>query len=410
MSYFKSINNVGTVNSGTINSGTINAGTINSGTINAGTINSATITTGSIVVTAGTIAAHAVTAATITAGTLNAGTINSGTINAGTINSGTINAATINAGTMILKDAYGFLPEFTPMNEIRVITPSRLVGATFLGTAVDSNFWTVGTSASATVSQANCQVTLNTGTAAAGSAALNSVRTGRYTGGQANRFRTQMQLGDAGTVLNVREWGAFNGTDGASFQLNGSALNVVTYKTGTATAVGTANWTVPVAPTLTDVNSYEIYYTNSKVYFVISGTLVHTVSATTTTWTDTTNFPVRISNINSGTQNANLTLQSRVATIYRLGDLHTAPIYKHSNTAATTTYKNSQGILNRIIINAPTNNIITIYDSIGTSANVMAVLSNGANATPYVMDYEVPFYNGLTIVTAGTPDLTINYE
>lgn len=309
-----------------------------------------------------------------------------------------------------VRDQYGFVVENTPMDEMRVVIPSRLVGATFSGTANDSNFWTIGTAAEGTVTQANNQVSLITGTAADGSASLKSVRTARYTGGQANRFRAQVQLSDIGTANNIRSWGAFNGTDGACFELNGTTLNAVTWKTGTATRVAGTAWDVPLSPTLTNCNSYEIYWTNSKVYFVVNGTLGHTKSASTATWSDTTNLPVYLQNYNSGSSTVNGTLQVRVATIYRLGDLETNPQYYHSTAAATVTLKNIAGRLHSVSVNNPTNNAFTLYDSVGTSTSVIAVVDPDASATPFFLNYNLPFANGLTLVTAGTPDLTIIYE
>lgn len=44
-----------------------------------------------------------------------------------------------------LQDDYGFDVENTPMEELRVATMVRLVGATFNGTVLDPNFWTATT-------------------------------------------------------------------------------------------------------------------------------------------------------------------------------------------------------------------------------------------------------------------------
>jgi len=82
-----------------------------------------------------------------------------------------------------IRDPYGFHVECTPMDEIRSVTPFRLVGAQFAGDTLDTNFWTssLGTGGVATVGGA--QVILSTGTTANNSASIQSVRAGRYVGG-----------------------------------------------------------------------------------------------------------------------------------------------------------------------------------------------------------------------------------
>lgn len=310
-----------------------------------------------------------------------------------------------------LKDQYGFVSELTPMDEVRAVSPIRLVGSTFVGTTVDPNFWTAAqTGTGAGTSQANGQIVVTSGTSSTGTASLQSVARARYTGGSANRFRAQIQLGDTGNANNIRQWGIFDGTDGACFELNGTTVNIVTWKTGSPTRVASASWNgSTTVPTLTNVNTYEIYITNAKVYFIIAGVLVHTVSATSATWADTMNLPVRITSTNSAGSTA-YTITVRVATIYRLGELSTSPRYNHITTATTTILKYGAGMLHNIVLNNPTNNAITVYDNSAASGTVIAIINPGASATPFALDYHVPFGTGLTIVTAGTPDLTVIFE
>lgn len=127
-----------------------------------------------------------------------------------------------------IEDKYGWVVEATPMDELRVINPVRLAGATFVGTTVDTNFWTVTNANGGTTTQASGAVTLKTNTTLNGSTILQSVRKGRYTGGSANRFRAQVELGDVGVSGNVRRWGCFDGTDGAYYKLSGTTLYACT--------------------------------------------------------------------------------------------------------------------------------------------------------------------------------------
>jgi hypothetical protein len=310
-----------------------------------------------------------------------------------------------------LKDQYGFAAECTPMDELRTAKSVRLVGSTFVGGVVDTNFWATTITTSGTAVQANGEVVLGSGASATGAVTFQSNRKGRYVGGSSNRYRAQIQMGDAGVVNNVRRWGMFDGTDGAYFMLSGSSSYVATRRNGTETAVLSANWNGSTSvPAYLNCNTFEIYITNRKVYFVIAGTLVHTVDSVSQTWTATTTLPVRADNTNVGSV-TNSDIRIRVNTLYRLGELETLPTYKHILTAATTVCKRGSGNLHRIVVNSPTNNPISVFDSLGVTGTASIAVINPAEKTdPFCLEYHLPFADGLTILTAGTPDLTIVYE
>lgn len=313
-----------------------------------------------------------------------------------------------------LKDQYGFVVECTPMDELRAISPVRLVGSTFIGTTIDTNFWTVTIAASggtiATAAQANGEIVLSSKTDATGSVILQTNRKARYTGGSSNRYRAQIQFSDTGKTDNTKRWGIFDGTDGAYFKLEGTTLSVCTMKGGSEAAVASGSWNGSTStPTLTNINSYEIYITNSKVYFIIGGVLKHTVSATSATWSATTTLPARADNINSG-NTTDTTMSIRVMTIYRLGQLETLPTYKNITSGATTVCKYGPGNLHRIVVNNPAAQAITVYDNTAGSGTLIATITPQANSSPFYLEYRVPFATGLTIVTAGTINITVVYE
>src|SRR5512139_412448 len=244
----------------------------------------------------------------------------------------------------IIKDEYGFTVENTPMGEMRAVSPVRLVGAQFDGTTVDANFWLATVANAATITQGTAQIVLTSGVGAAGSAQLNSIRRARYVGGSCNGFRAVIQLGDTGIADNTRRWGAAFGatmptiTDGAFFQLSGTTFSVVTLKGGVATTVnsGSFNGTLGASYALTtNATTFEIYWTNSKVWFVIGDEILHLVTASAATWADTIQHYVYLSNINSG-NTTSVTLSCRVVTIRRLGNFETQPTsrYQAGTTAA----------------------------------------------------------------------------
>jgi hypothetical protein len=309
-----------------------------------------------------------------------------------------------------LTDVYGFAVENTPMGEQRVVIPTRLVGATFNGATADPNFWTPTIANSATVAQANNQIVLDCGTNAAGSITYTSVRTARYVGGSSMRYRSQVQLGDTGIADNSRKWGVRNATtDGAYFELDGTTMYIVTLKGSTPTRVASASWnTSTTVPTLTDCNTYEIYWTNKKVYFSINDVLVHVVTANAATWSATCNFQVFQANTNAG-NTASKTMSVRVASIYILGSFQTAPIYKNiAGATVGTVLKYGPGVLHKVILNTTGGTSTVLYDNVSAGAPAIATVLTGAVTS---LSYDVPFSTGLTVVQVGAAcDITYIYE
>jgi hypothetical protein len=314
----------------------------------------------------------------------------------------------------IIKDVYGFQVECTPNDELRAIEPVRLVGTQFEGATLDTNFWTSTLAGSGTAAVGSGMLLLTTTITSGASAVVQSVRTARYVGSSSCRFRAQIRVGDTTTTNNKRRWGAFTtgaGSNGCFFEEANGALSVVTRKNNADTAVASASWNGnTTVPTLTNVNTYEIYYNNKRCYFVINGILMHTVTATTATWSDTKTFPVRLENSNTGVGTVE-TLEAWTATIVRLGKLETKPQYKYITGAATTVCKLSSGHLHRIIVNQA-GTLCTIYDQTSGAVPLIGILdTNKTTGTIGTVEYQCPFFNGLTIVTTGGgTDLTVVYE
>jgi hypothetical protein len=323
------------------------------------------------------------------------------------------------------EDLYGFEVENTPIGEMRVVIPTKLVGANFEGGTVDTSFWTATSVNSGTIVQANAQVTLSTATTNAnGTAKLNSLRRARYVSGNSMCYRSVITL-TAGAANNTRKWGIAYGatmptiTDGAYFQLNGTTFSIVTLKGSSATTVNTGSFNGTLGASYdpsTTVKTYEIYWTNSKVYFVIDGMILHTVSASTTTWADTMNFYIYMDTVNSNALQTNHTLQCRVAGIRRLGALLSQPTsyYFASGTSAGVNLKLGPGNLHSIIFNNTANNsVILLSDS--TSGGTPIIFSHTAGATTtsaYSLDFKgLPFHNGLRLaVSSANSSLVIIYE
>lgn len=113
------------------------------------------------------------------------------------------------------------------------------------------------------------------------------------------------------------------------------------------TVVSSGNFNGNIGATYTpDTNNhtYEIYWNNSKVYFIVDNELLHVVNATSETWTSTLSFYIFMDNVNSNNLQTNHTMSCRVATIRRLGFSLTQPTSKYqSGTTAGIVLKYGSG-------------------------------------------------------------------
>ncbi|MGE5438060.1 MAG: hypothetical protein ACM3O3_12675 [Syntrophothermus sp.] len=325
--------------------------------------------------------------------------------------------AEANPGISKLIDGYSWKVEFTPMDEMRVVIPYKLCGTTFAGNTLDSNFWTSSTANGGLYTHGNSQLILTTGTTPSSSSTIESVRYARYTAGSSLRYRSVIRLPDTGTANNTRRWGAFNATDGCFFELSGTTFRIVTRKSGVDTQVnnGSFNGYTATYTVNTNVQTYEIYWTNSKVYFIVSGELLHTVSATTTTWSDSISLPIRAENSNNVSGSSSVGLNIRTSAIHKLGAEQSQPTSKYqSGTTAGVVYKYGTGNLHGLVVsNVSNNSVVTLYDN--TSATGTIIWSSGtmgAITTPFQIDFfNLPFSNGLTLViSTANCNVTTIYE
>jgi hypothetical protein len=286
----------------------------------------------------------------------------------------------------------------------------------------DPRFW-VGAVDTGTgggyIRQQGAQVTLGNsfGTPTAnGTSKLYSLRRARYVSGTGMRYRAVVQF-SAGATNNQRRFGIAFGTtmptitDGAYFQLNGTTFSVVTLKAGVPSAVDSGSFNGDLGAVYapgTNVATFEIYWTNSKVYFSVGGVLLHTVSAAATTWSDTMSHYIWASNVNSGAISTDQTLTIRVASITRLGQLLTQPQYVYqSGTTTGLLIKRGPGNLHCVVVsNVPTSGaIVTLYDGTSTGGAVISaftfIFPGGGNFNPVSIDFKgIPFANGLFLVIA----------
>lgn len=301
-----------------------------------------------------------------------------------------------------------------PMREMSVMEPVKLCGTDFGGITKDTNFWTESMVGTGAATQAG-QITLSTGATANSECEYKSVRNARYMAGSANFFRSVVRIPDAGVVNNVRRWGAFSSSarvpqNGAWFQINGATMGVAYVQNGGTPVVVTGTNGTAITQD-NNAHTYEIWWTNSKIWYFQDDTVVHTVSAATGTWSYMGAFNATIQNINSGGLTTNVVMECRVASIFRFGKIESVATHKNITGAGATVCKVSAGRLHHIIFNNPTAKNCIIYDSAAATGTVIGTITPVATSSPFYLTYNVHFSNGLTVDTsAGSQDITIVYE
>jgi len=84
--------------------------------------------------------------------------------------------------------------------------------------------------------------------------------------------------------------------------------------------------------------------------------------------------------------------------------------YSNITSAATNVVKSGPGTLWRITVNKPVaSSTITIYDNTAGSGTKIGTITNTTDVKPYYLDFGARFETGLTIITSGADDITVNY-
>jgi hypothetical protein len=81
--------------------------------------------------------------------------------------------------------------------------------------------------------------------------------------------------------------------------------------------------------------------------------------------------------------------------------------YTHISTATTTLVKTGRGVLHSIVVNTTTAFTITVDDALTATTPTIAVMKASIAEGTYLFD--CAFTVGLTIVTGGASDITVNW-
>lgn len=329
-----------------------------------------------------------------------------------------------------LRDQFGFQGQFTPIKDLRVTQPYRLVGVGFAGTTVDSVFWTAASNGtSAAVTQANTKLTLTSGTSAAGYATAISAMPARFIFAHPHMWRGAVRIPDTTEADVTRRWGCFNAAggppivpvDGFWFECSEAGVLSVNWRNNSGTiqtvSSGSFNGDVSAYTLDTNVHAYEIIHFVMGTWFYIDNVLIHQVTPTTDNMSSTYTLRSAFTCVNGATGGESGQLEVWATVIMRLGRDLTAPHYYYHalGTTAGTQLKIGPGSLHRVVIlGGATNAVITISDSTSAATPVMMAhtISNTLTSIPITLDFGgIQFYDGLRLtVSAANAQLTVIYE
>lgn len=313
-----------------------------------------------------------------------------------------------------IEDQFGNKVKIAPVGALNTTSLKRLVGVTFSGTTIDSNFWQSSAIAGASAVQVGGQLSLNTNASTTGAACyLQSYRAARYIPANQHYARFVIDCGSTIGTGTIKRWGPWTSTaigaynaplDGAAFTVYNGVLAVETFNNGSATRIDNGSFngeyglTVNVPPTGTSV--YEIMYSNSSVWFVYNGNYIHKVDAPTSPWTNTITLPIRAEVYNASATAFNTSLKIRSASIHRFGELSSSPIFYYASAAATgVVLKRGAGRLQRVVNMDNGAGTLTLYDGVTTAAPSVTIGAFDVERVLGSIQFEIDFYNGLTMTT-----------
>lgn len=309
-----------------------------------------------------------------------------------------------------LKDKYnGQYAKIDGLGNLKSITPVKLAGTAFSGSTKDTNFWTETVTGSGAVAQSG-EISLTTGATADSTAKYASVRKARKVTGAGNQFRMVGRLTTAPEANNLRRCGSYDTNNGFFFQVNGETLGVGSRKATSDTIVNSGSFNGDMGASVvmgTSFGRFFIEYDHLSVKFFINDVLLHTITASTASLTDSLDLPITMENNNTNGNTTDNGFEILFASIIRLGELNTETTSYYASTAATTVLKYGAGKLMRITVCDNTGTLIA-YDNTAGSGRILCSIDG--SKTVGTLEFQAPFGTALTIVTTGSPKMTVVYE
>lgn len=319
-----------------------------------------------------------------------------------------------------LTDHYGVQQYFAPNGEVTAVPLYKLVGDAFFDGVIDAGIWKTTLVGSGNAVANGGQLVMTTGVTANSSSYVNSTHVARFSGLAPNKCRIPLQCPDGGTANNTRRWGVGNATDGAYFELTGTALSCYTMKGGVRTlraTAGTLNGQFGKTFTIgTNSHFFEIIFQPRQVVWLADNKIVHTFSAAADTWTDTLHLPLFFSNFNTNGGTTNVTMQVRLGVIARFGIPQTQVdgfLQEGATAGGGVQVKLGPGNLHYVnLSNVPNGAVATWYDgtsNAGSKMDTTGVL--GPQTIPLSLPYGGEAFNdGLFLSVSGSMNVKMIFD
>jgi len=310
----------------------------------------------------------------------------------------------------IIDEETGGRVETDGIGSLKTITPVRLVGVSFSGSTLDTNFWSASLTGSASATVGGTLI-LATGTTASSISRVTSVRKANKVPSASNQFRAVIRHINTPASNCVRRIGAYNSEEGFFFELNGATLGVGSRKAGVDTTIYSGSFSGNYGKSVvidTNLRRLTITYGSYSVKFFINDVLLHTIiNMNGLALTNTLSLPCRAEVYNMNGNITNNSSEVRFMCIVRLGELYGNTQNAYLGTNATSVLKYDAGILRRIIV---TDNVGTIiaYDSVTGGGTI--ITSIDAAKVLGSIQFDTSFSNGLTIVVGSNAKCTVVYE
>ena len=292
--------------------------------------------------------------------------------------------------------------------ELRAAKIVRLLWSWFVATTLDTNYWTTTLVNWGTVTLWQTIANVTTNTTSWWSATLETVKPALFNAITSNRFHGHF-LCDFGILWNNREIGVGDASNGLFFAFKNTSFGIIIRKAGTDRFIPYDKFNKFVLTIDNKFHALDIEYSNFEIDFFIDDKLVHKETITTTSLIASLQLKIRIKNTNNTGVITNVNIQATGVSVYRIGEIESAPVYLNIVWAGTNTLKLNAGILRAIMINSGAWTSATVYDSITWAWITITTLITAAAAT-WLPDWWIFFNNWLTIVTVGAVNITVIWE
>ena len=308
----------------------------------------------------------------------------------------------------------------TPAGALKVSEIVHLAGDVFGDGPLSGVKWNISTANSATQSETNGELILDTNGGADADVRVDSFTRGRFYPGHFNTAHIAAQLSSVwATADTIAEWGAFDANDpvngdGIFIRFTDGEYNIVTKRSGVENVVNESSFSVfvPVKNALTTV--YEIGFNAGQARFFQGTSVFHIENAQAGPYVSTPHLKVgaRLYNQNGSTENHDL--RFRAIGMYRVGRPFAVPDFIHIDASGSTTIKDSPGTLHRVVLSrsggGASLETVTFYDGPNNTFPIIGLLAMAANDNKSHSFGHV-FNVGLTVeLSSGNFDLTVVYD